>query len=94
MVIGRFNFAVDRCLDMRGEPMTNAWSAIGIYLQVILNIAFMFFLLGLCVGMFIAVLRTGDPSIAMKTLVPFGLALIAPLVLVMACAVVAKQFLS
>ena len=74
--------------------MTNVWNAVGIYLQVILNIVFMFFLLGLCLGMIIAVVRTGDPSIAMKALVPFGWALFAPLLLILAFATAAKHLMS
>ena len=50
--------------------------------------------LGLCLGMLIAVVRTGDPSIAMKALVPFGWALFAPLLLILAFANAARHLMS
>ena len=71
--------------------MSKAWHVAGVYAQVLLNIAGMFFLLGLCVGLFISLMRSSDPGQATKALVPFTLALFAPIALMVSVATVVRQ---
>ena len=73
--------------------MSMLWQAAGIYVHVLLNIAFIYLLLGLCLGMLVSIVRLADPSQAIKALVPFTLALFAPIALMLVVAALARQFL-